>query len=66
MKIIFELDKKQSNELEEWINKLPKGPEGAIGGRLEYILAPTNLGTVLKVKDTITGLVIDLTDYDSW
>jgi len=39
---------------------------GAIGGAYTYHFTPTSIGTVLKVENTVTGAVIDLTDYDSW
>lgn len=39
---------------------------GAIGGGLIFSFLPTGLGTIVLVKETITGEEIDLTDYDAW
>lgn len=39
---------------------------GAIGGGLTYSFTPTSLGTVVVVKEMITGEEINLTDFDSW
>lgn len=39
---------------------------GAIGGTLTYSFTPTSIGVVFKVKDNLSGEVLDLTDYDSW
>jgi hypothetical protein len=39
---------------------------GAIGGRFTYSFTPTSLGVVVKVRDAITGLEEDLTNYDHW
>ena len=39
---------------------------GASGGNLTFSFTPTGLGTVCKVTESITGEVIDLTDYDNW
>jgi hypothetical protein len=39
---------------------------GAIGGSLTYAFSPTSLGVSVIVKDALTGLELDLTDYGSW
>jgi hypothetical protein len=39
---------------------------GAIGGGLTYTFHGTSLGTVLVVKESISGEEIDVTDYESW
>jgi len=39
---------------------------GTSGGGYTYSFTPTGLGVVAKVKNEITGNVIDLTDYNSW
>jgi hypothetical protein len=42
----------------------PMPYHGAIGGAYAYCFIPTGLGSVVKVKNTVTGDEIDLTDYD--
>jgi hypothetical protein len=39
---------------------------GASGGAYTYMLTPTSLGTVVKVKNNVTGNEVDLTDYLEW
>lgn len=40
--------------------------EGAIGGRFTYSFTPTGLGSVVKVRDNITGEELDVSDYETW
>lgn len=37
---------------------------GAVGGNLTFSFTPTSIGTVVKVRDSVTGAEIDVTDYD--
>lgn len=39
---------------------------GVTGGNLSFTFVPTTLGTVIRVRDSITGAEIDLSDYDNW
>ena len=39
---------------------------GAIGGNVIYSFTPTSLGVIFTVKETLSGLELNLTDYDSW
>ncbi len=39
---------------------------GAIGGGISYTFTPTSLGTIVKVKEAITGEELDLTEYNDW
>ena len=50
----------------KWMDSFPKENTGAIGGRFTFMITPTSLGTVVKMKDEITGEIKDFTDYDSW
>jgi hypothetical protein len=65
---MFDLSKKQLAELAKWQVELERdeAPTGAIGGRYTYSFTPTSIGIVSKVKDEVTGDVLDLTDYDMW
>lgn len=40
--------------------------QGPIGGGVTYCFTPTSLGVIFKVKETMTGKELDLTDYDLW
>lgn len=63
---MFSLDKEETDKLNQWLEKLPSSPEGAIGGRITYSFTPTNLGVVIKVRDEVTKQEIDLTNYEAW
>lgn len=39
---------------------------GAIGGAYRYSFTPTSIGVVFKVENTVTGVVLDLSDYENW
>lgn len=39
---------------------------GASSGSLTYMITPTSLGDVVKVRHNATNEEIDLTDYDMW
>ena len=39
---------------------------GAIGGGITYCFTPTSLGVSVVVKDQVTKLEIDLTEYEHW
>lgn len=39
---------------------------GASDGSLTYMITPTSLGDVVKVRHNATNEEIDLTDYDMW
>lgn len=39
---------------------------GAIGGSFTYKITYTSLGRVLKVENTITGDILDLSHYEDW
>jgi hypothetical protein len=60
------LSDKELALLYEWEKNLPEAPTGAIGGRVTFMLTQTSIGMVIKAKDNITDLEIDLTDYQSW
>lgn len=62
----FELDDKQMKKYSDWHAKLPEGTGGAIGGRIVFTFCNTSIGQVVKVRDDISDLELDLTDYESW
>lgn len=72
----FELTKEQQTRLKTWAAEQDKlvaqrqGKDfayyGACGGGYTYCFTPTGLGTVVHVKNSITGDEIDLTDFDCW
>jgi hypothetical protein len=66
MKISIELTADQIKSFNQWIKKLPSSGSGAIGGRIEYIIVPTSIGDVIKVRDTVSKQELDLTDYSAW
>ncbi len=66
--MIFTIDGIELAKLKQWLDKRPKKKAytGAIGGRYSYSFFPTGVGTIIKVKDGVTGDEIDVTDYDGW
>lgn len=64
----FTLNDKEEKLYEEWLSNLPDPLiyTGAIGGRIVFTFCHTSIGTVAEVRDDITGLECDLTDYASW
>lgn len=51
----FPISKAEKQKIGEWIDKLPKSNEGAIGGRFRYEFVPTSIGTIGTIIDTFTG-----------
>lgn len=39
---------------------------GAIGGEITWMITNTSLGFVIKVMNSHTNNILDLTDYESW
>lgn len=64
--MMFGLSDKELVLFYEWEKNLPEAPTGAIGGRVTFMFTPTSIGMVIRAKDSITDLEIDLTDYQSW
>lgn len=64
----FNLSEDDWIKIKKWKSELPKQDNhgGAIGGRYGYEFIPTTLGTTKRVKDYISGEVLDLTDYEHW
>lgn len=44
----------------------PEAHAGAIGGRFTYMVTPTGLGVIIKIRDNCTKEEIDLTSYEEW
>jgi hypothetical protein len=59
----LDIDKEK---LQTWFGSKEPKYCGAIGGRFTYMMTPTSLGTVCKVRDNLDGDEIDVTDYDMW
>lgn len=39
---------------------------GATGGLITYMLTPTNLGVVVKLRNNVTNEEVDVTRYEYW
>lgn len=59
-----QLESKLKEKIEK--NGLAVPHYGAIGGGYTFQFTGTGLGTVCKVTESITGEVLDLSDYDDW
>ena len=70
----FSLSDEEQNRINAWIKEVNEKCltlcipiyTGAAGGRFTYSFTPTNIGTVIKVHDSVSGWSADFTDYDSW
>ena len=62
----FELSSKEVERAREFESGLDDVYCGAIGGRITYSFTPTSIGTIVKIKDSVTGKELDLTDYYTW
>jgi len=62
----FEIDEDGISQIKEWVETLPTGPYGSIGGRLSYTFTPTSLGVITVIKDAMSGEEINITDFESW
>ena len=66
---MFDLTKEQVAKLNAFTAQqevVTGGRYGAIGGAYTYEFTPTSIGVVVKVRNSVTNAVIDLTDYESW
>lgn len=66
MSMTFTLDDEQERKFLEWRASLPAASVGAIGGRVVFTFCHTNLGTVARARDDVSGSEIDLSDYEGW
>ena len=54
------------NEFMQEQDKKTGGHYGAIGGGYTYHFTPTALAVVIKVENTVTKAVLDLSHYELW
>lgn len=68
----FRLDEKQQTRFNQWNlaqNEVIKARNGGVlnigasGGQVTFEFTPTGMGTVVRVKNSLTGDSIDLTEY---
>ncbi len=60
-------DAVDQKKLSEWFSSIDFNRyTGAIGGRFTYMMTPTSIGTVFKVRDNLTLDEIDVTNYKDW
>lgn len=66
----FELSNIEANKYHEWLQTLPKIPDGhfgAAGGGYWFTFTPTGLGTIVTAgRHDVPEMDIDLTDFDTW
>ncbi len=63
----FKLTKEDINKFNEWKNSLPFLQPDIFGSEhmYEFVFYPTGLGLVKKIKRA-DGMVLDLTNYNTW
>jgi hypothetical protein len=57
---------KQSEHAREMGRMFGSPYYGAIGGGLTYEFTPTGIGVIVKVRESVTGEELDLTNYEEW
>jgi len=63
----FELLGKELESAESFIKKMKKDDMlPTAGERWTYSFTPSGLGTVVYIKDELTGEKLDITDWDCW
>lgn len=62
----FKLSNEQIVKVNEWMSKHVAQYTGAIGGRYTYSFCPTTLGVLVKITDSVTNEILDVTEYDGW
>lgn len=62
----YQTTKTISLAFDDFITETAKEYTGAIGGQYTYSFTATSLGTILEIKDGITGKIFNATDYASW
>jgi hypothetical protein len=61
----FYIDPKQQEKYDKWMqSKDLNSYTGAIGGRFTYLMTPTSLGTIYKIRDNLDKTELDVTEYD--
>ena len=66
---LIKLNEKEQQLADEFINKHKECIENhsaTIGGHFEYIMTPTGIGTICKIKCGICNEILDITDYGCW
>ncbi len=62
--INYKLDSKEQAKLKKFQNKIKK--KYGLYGDYDYIITPTGIGDVIKVRSHITNETIDITNVDKW
>ncbi len=64
----FELSGKEEKAAEDFIKVQMKKDNTmpTAGERWSYIVTPTGIGTVWKIKDELLNEIKDITDWDCW
>lgn len=70
----YPIAKCEAAAISEWLEelqpeidaKLKGGSYGVTGGNLSYTFTPTSLGTILTVKEAVTGKELNVSDAVNW
>lgn len=60
------LDEEELALAKEFIDAHTVVSTGVIGGQFSYSYTPTTLGTVIVIRDNISGETKDITNYSLW
>jgi len=64
----FELDDDHVKKIEDWMEKQIEKDDTlyTLGERWEYRFLPTGLGTLITLKDGVTGDVLEVEGTENW
>lgn len=63
----IEFTKEEKNQFESFMRRHRHCQcTSTIGGKFSYILTPTGLGTLIKIKCNVCGKERDVTDSENW
>jgi len=67
--LTFKINGEELKNARKWIKEQVTkygGASGTIGDRFSYIFTPTAIGTAVGVRDSLTGIEKNITDYSNW
>lgn len=68
--MVFKIDDADCATITKFMRKqdklTKKRYKGAAGGEYTYTFTPTGIGTAVRVINTVTGDVLDISHYEEW
>jgi hypothetical protein len=67
--VLFQMQESEHRKAREFITRQEHErptPGSAIGGRWTYEFTPTTIGMVVRIRDGLTGVTEDVTNYEGF